>query len=544
MKPRLLLAAALIALATLSFGSARADGESQAPIAARLSALAEQPRPVIEGDRLIAHIALSRLYAAPAHLYWQDAVRRAALFAAIRNSAGDGLTPSDYHLEALERLAARPGADSAVEFDLLATDAYVLLLYHLYLGKVDPLSIEPHWGLTLRTLNEQRALEFVHAALEDGTIAESVARVRPNHWLYAHGVATLARYRALAAAGGWPTLPAGGKLAPGGNDARVPTLRRRLAISGDYDGKDLDSTELDAALTEALRVFQRRHLLAADGALGAATLRELNVPVAARIQQLRINLERGRWVLHEIGPGDLVIVDIAGYGVRLLHDDKTLWRTRAIVGEPFRQTPVFRAEIERVVLNPTWTVPPGILEKDVLPGMQHGRNVLERNHLKVYRHDGSEVDLHSIDWSKWTARTFPYVLRQDAGDGNALGRVKIDFPNPYFVYLHDTPSRALFERDDRTFSHGCIRVEHPLELAERLLADPEHWNAAAINAAVEAGTTRYVNLAHKVPVLVMYWTADEDEDGRTVFKRDLYRRDARLGRALDGKFSVGSRARP
>ena len=292
-----------------------------------------------------------------------------------------------------------------------------------------------------------------------------------------------------------------------------------------------------------MRLFQRRHLLADDATVGGATLRELNVPVAARIDQIRINLERGRWVLHEIGDGDLVVVDIAGYGVRYLRDRKVIWRARAIVGQPARQTPVFRAEIDNVVFNPTWTVPPGILARDVLPQMQRGENALARKKLKVYDRDGDPVDPSLVRWSDYTAQNFPYILRQDAGEDNALGRVKINFPNPFLVYLHDTPSRSLFDRPDRPFSSGCIRVERPLELAELLLADPAEWNAAAIRAAVDAGTTRTVVLARKVPVLLIYWTADEDPDGHLVFKRDVYKRDARLLRALDGPFSFGTRKR-
>ena len=220
-----------------------------------------------------------------------------------------------------------------------------------------------------------------------------------------------------------------------------------------------------------------------------------------------------------------------------------IWRARAIVGQPFRQTPEFRAEIDSVVFNPTWTVPPGIIAKDVLPQLQRGDDVLARKKLRLFDRDGAPVDPAGVRWSDYTARSFPYLLRQDAGDDNSLGRVKIDFPNPHLVYLHDTPTRSLFDRSQRTFSSGCIRIERPLELVELLLANPTQWNAAAIRAAVDAGTTRTVLLPHKVPVLLIYWTADEDPDGRIVFKRDVYRRDARLLRALDGRFNFGTRVK-
>jgi murein L,D-transpeptidase YcbB/YkuD len=527
----------------MAAAAATPDPGTAAPpeaLRARLATLAAGDRVTIAGDELVSHRVVPRVYEATGmRLLWQDSARFDALLAAIREAADDGLRPEDYHLGALERLAtdATRGADA----DLLATDAYVMLLYDLYLGKVDPLSIEPNWKLPGRPLREQQALDFVVAALASGRIGEAAARVRPHHWLYEHGRAALARYRAIARAGGWGTVGRGPKLEPGARDVRVPELRRRLAASGDYTGPVGDSPEYDVALVAAVRVFQRRHLLTDDGEVGASTLRELNVPAESRIDQLRINLERGRWVLYEIGDEDLVVVDIAGYGVRYLRNRAVIWRGRAIVGRPYRQTPVFRAEIEDVVFNPTWTVPPGILARDVLPQMQAGEDVLTHKRLKVFDRAGAPVDPAGVRWSDYTAANFPYVLRQDAGDDNSLGRVKIDFPNPYLVYLHDTPARALFERSQRTFSSGCIRVERPLELAELLLADPVRWDAAAIRAAVDAGTTRTVRLARKVPVLLIYWTADEDADGRVVFKRDVYGRDARLLRALDGRFRFGTR---
>ena len=506
-----------------------------------LATLAAGGRVQFGGDEIVSHVALPHVYEATGlRLLWQDAGRLSALLTAIRAAEEDGLRPADYHLAAL----ARPGAGAGrVATDLLATDAYLMLLYHLYFGKVDPVAIEPNWNLPLRQVREHEGLDFVLRALASGEIAEAAASLRPSHWLYQHGRAALARYRDIERAGGWESVPTGPKLEPGTSDARVPLLRRRLAITGDYAGGPSESTLYDEPLAEAVRVFQRRHLLTADGVVGRTTLAELNVPVAARIAQLRINLERGRWVLNEIGDGDLLVVDIAGYGVRFLRNRRVIWRARAIVGQPYRQTPVFRAQIDNIVFNPTWTVPPGILAKDVLPGMQRGVNVLEKKKLRVFDRDGAPVDPASVRWSEYTPRDFPYVLRQDSGDDNALGRVKINFPNPYLVYLHDTPTRSLFEKSARTFSSGCIRIERPLELVELLLADPVKWDAAAIRAAVEAGTTRSVQLAHKVPVLLIYWTADEDPEGHIVFKRDVYRRDARLLRALDGHFRFGTRVR-
>ena len=500
------------------------------------------------GEDLISHVALPAIYGEGGYApLWQDPASIAALLATLREVEDDGRRPDDYHYGALARLAAqRDTATSAAaraEFDLLATDALITVLYHLYVGKVDPVSIEPNWNFGRRGLREREALELAQRAIASGGIRASVAAARPQHWRYQLGRERLAEYRALAAQGGWATLPQGPKLVPGANDARVPALRRRLGVTHDYAGPLGAGERFDAALVQALQVFQARHLLPADGVLGAATLRELNVPAAARVEQLRINLERGRWVLHEIGEGDLVVVDIAGFGVRYVRDRRTIWQARAIVGRRYRQTPVFRAEIDNVVFNPTWTVPPGILAKDVLPELRRGEDVLARKQLGLYTREGRPVDPARVDWSRYSAANVPFVLRQDAGEENALGRVKIYFPNPYLVYLHDTPGRALFDKVDRSFSSGCIRIERPLELIELLFNDPVHWDASAIRAAVDAGVTRTVKLPRHIPVLLIYWTADEDNAGRVVFKRDVYGRDARLRRALDDSFRFGTRAR-
>jgi murein L,D-transpeptidase YcbB/YkuD len=215
-----------------------------------------------------------------------------------------------------------------------------------------------------------------------------------------------------------------------------------------------------------------------------------------------------------------------------------------VVGQPFRETPVFKASINNVVINPTWTVPPGILEKDILPALRRGdRSILTRKNLQVLDRNGAPVNAAAIDFSRYTARNFPYLLRQAAGPSNALGAVKINFPNPHLVYLHDTPSKSLFDENNRTFSSGCIRTERPLELAAWVLGDPARWNAASLRSAVDSGETRTLRMAKPVPVLLIYWTADRDDDGSIVFKPDPYGRDGRELAALDSPFKLGKRPR-
>ena len=276
--------------------------------------------------------------------------------------------------------------------------------------------------------------------------------------------------------------------------------------------------------------------MTSDGAVGAATRAAMNVPVSARIDQLRVNLERARWVLHEI-KGEFVLVDIAGFDVAYFRNDEPIWTSKVVVGRPYRETPVFKSEITYVVLNPTWTIPPGILAKDTLPAVRRDPAYLTRHRIRVIDGNGREVSPSAVDWSRYR-NSVPYQLVQDPGPDNSLGLVKIMFPNPYLVYLHDSPAKALYDRDERAFSSGCIRVAKPFELTELVLNDPEHWNAEAIQAAIATGKTRTVNLAKPVPVLILYWTAQPRPDGQVLFRNDVYARDPQTLAALNSDFRV------
>jgi murein L,D-transpeptidase YcbB/YkuD len=240
-----------------------------------------------------------------------------------------------------------------------------------------------------------------------------------------------------------------------------------------------------------------------------------------------VNLERARWMLRELR-GDLVLVDIAGYRIVYFRGSRPVWRARVQVGRPYRSTPSFRSEITYFTFNPTWTLPPTILREDVLPHVRADIDYLARNRMRVLDRLGVELDPALVDWS----RPEGLLLRQDAGPGNALGQVAIRFPNPHAVYLHDTPNKRLFEREQRAFSSGCIRVENPLELVELLLDDPERWDRPAIEALIATGRTRNVPLPRPVPILLLYWTVDVHAGGRIAFKPDIYGRDAPLLQAL------------
>jgi L,D-transpeptidase YcbB len=312
----------------------------------------------------------------------------------------------------------------------------------------------------------------------------------------------------------------------------VPQLRRRLALSGDLTAVNGDDGSLafDSMLHRAVVRFQHRHGLNEDGVVGTRTLTELNVPVETRIDQIRVNLERGRWLLHDLAD-TFVAVNIAGAMVYLVRDGDVVHEARAIVGRTYTATPVFTATMQYVDVNPTWTVPPGIVG-EVLSAIRRDPGYLRAQNITVLDRSGRVVPASSIDFGRYSARTFPHVFRQEPGPRNPLGVIKFMFPNRHNVYLHDTPSRALFEQEDRLFSHGCIRISDPLRLAELLLAGTT-WDRPALEAAVSARGTRTIRLPRPVPVLIQYWTASTDLHRELHFYRDVYGRDAAVLHGLD-----------
>ncbi len=514
----------------------------------RVEQIRDDPATTVAGAKLAARRLVPELYVRRGFTRaWTQAAAREDLLRAIRDSAADGLDPDDYLLGALERARAeaeRPGAslEAQIDYDLLQTEALTRLLYHVIFGKVDPQSFDPNWNFT-RKLHVEDPVLFVQEAIDSGELYARVQREYPQHEMYRNLKAELAKARARAGAGEWQAVPEGPTLKPGVDDPRVPPLRKRLASTGDLVADaPLDSTTYDARVEASVVAFQTRNGLDPDGAVGPATLRALNAPAGEAIEKIRINLERGRWLLHDLDP-TFVVVNVAGFHAYYLRDGKVVWSARAQVGRPYRATPIFRSTITYLVLNPTWTVPPSILAQDILPEQRRDPSTLARKKLEVIDHAGRPVSAASIDWANATPRNFRYMLRQQPGPDNALGRVKFMFPNEHSVYLHDTPSKALFQKSDRAFSSGCIRIENPFELATLLLEGQPGWDRAALDRAVAEEKTRTVTLAKPVPILISYWTAWVNGLGVLQLRADIYGRDAKVARALDAAFGFAPRAR-
>ncbi|MDF1615370.1 L,D-transpeptidase family protein [Desulfurivibrio dismutans] len=462
------------------------------------------------------------------------------LLTAIKEADAEGLAPRDYHLEPIRvlssLLAIHPAPGLAAELDLLLTDAFLLLGYHLLHGRINQESGTAQWQIERSQAKLNLAL---HAATtEDGNPQAILAGLLPQQTGYRELRATLADYRRLAEHGGWPRVPGSATLRLGDRDHRVVALRQRLHRSRDLSGAALQGEEFDQTLQEAVRTFQRRHGLVADGVVGRQTLTTLNVPVEVRIRQLELNLERWRWLAEEFGRRH-ILVNTAANKLELVEDEQPIVSMRVVTGTPYRRTPNFSDRVTYLVLNPYWNIPTSIAAQDIIPELLENPDYLEQSGIKVlngWEADSATVAPDTVDWERLRSRpnTFPYRLRQDPGPRNPLGRIKFMFPNAYSVYLHDTPARELFHRQTRNFSSGCIRLEKPLTLAAYLLTDTPLNSTEALRTALidDASHNRHVRLPSPVPVHLVYWTAWVAPDGSVQFRNDIYERDDLLARAL------------
>ena len=528
---------ALVFAPGVALSAAPAASVSTEALQLRVGALAEDPR--VAGRPVADRWFLARFYERrefkPA---WDAAAKLDGLLEAAEGSRRHGLDPEDYHATMLAELFAAlrtaPDAALAAELELLATDALVRLAFHLRFGKANPERVEPKWNFT-RNIDGRNPVRSMQALLDSPDIRAALEALAPDGPYYSALMWHLERYRQMAEAGGWPQVESGETLRVGMRSPRFPALRARLETSGDLaPGRAPEDAELfDAELERGVRQFQARHGLDVDGAVGRRTVTAMNLPVEYRIDQIRLNLERFRWVFRDLEPRFL-LVNIARFRVVLIEDQRVTWSTRAIVGRPYRQTPVFKARMTYLEFNPTWTVPPTILRQDLLPDLRRDPAELQRRNMVVLDHQGRRVDPATIDWPSVTWRNFPYMIRQEPGPNNALGRVKFMFPNPYHVYMHDTPARSLFARAERTFSSGCIRLEKPFELVDILLAGTA-WDAQAIQQVLASGRTRIVNLPQPITVLTLYGTAVPEGDD-IHFAADIYGGDARLLPVLNAPF--------
>lgn len=455
------------------------------------------------------------------------------LLALFRSSRLQGLEPREYLTAALEsritgyyRIAESNRVDralTAARLDVALTSSFLRFAQHKSSGRIDPHLLEPDWPVA------PQADRFVEGLVErlvaDGPV-RAVEAFEARHPMYRGLAGVLREYRGIEAAGGWVQVPAGPDMAVGNKGARVSLLRQRLGVQT----AGMDSASFDGALKSAVEEFQKHHGLNATGKVDKATLAALNVPVEERIRQIELSLERARWLPADFG-SRYIVVNIPEAMLRVVESDSVVFSSRAVVGKAERQTPVLLDTMTSLVLNPYWNLPPVVIDEDVLPKLTKNTDYLKQKNVKVYRGWGKgqrEIHPDSVRWSRWTSKTMPYHLRMDPGPANALGRVKFLFPNGEHIYIHDSPQRSLYRREQRQFSSGCVRVERARDLAAYLLNGSPRWDKERLAEAFASGEEQSVSLRNPIPVYIVYLTAWVDADGVPHFRPDLYGRDELL----------------
>lgn len=465
--------------------------------------------------------------------------RGRAVHEALGRSVEDGLPHERYRYDVVNRLLAALETEDrdarledsvAVRYladvDLLLTEGFNRYARDLVMGTLDPRDAGIDWRIATETPREEVVLNNVLSGRDPNEI---VAYLRPSIPYYERMRGALAQFRQAAERGGWPVIPEGETLKEGERNPAVAILRQRLAAGTDAREAELasagaaDPTLFDASLKQAVESFQRRHSIDADGAVGAGTLRELNHTVEERIAELKLNLDRWRWLPNDLGER-FIMVNIAGFELEVVDDGRAVESMNVVVGRLDRQTPVFADSMQHVVVNPYWNVPDGIYRRDVQPAMQRDPAYLMKNNMELV--DGR--------------------VRQKPGPRNALGRFKFMFPNEFDVYLHDTPDGHLFSRTQRDFSSGCIRLERPEDFARLMLNMLTDAGESQLDAHLTHWNEQWIRLDRTMPVYLLYFTAWVEEDGTVRFHHDVYGRDEQLAPQVEERLesdSAGAGAR-
>jgi len=463
---------------------------------------------------------------------WSEEKNRHDLIKIIKGSYYDGLNPEDYHIKAIQQLYLEGAEDIESEairlakIDVLMTDAIMLYAFHMIQGKVDPENLDPNWNYSKRDIPDDIDLKLI-SRLEEQTLADSIKVLRPALPMYSRYRKWFAHYDSLKnndgkiSQLGYPGEP----LKLGDSSALVSELKKHLE-NFDVSGVSNNDGYFDETLEATLIDFQTHFGLTADGVAGESTFEALNTSIHERMNMIRINMERCRWI-YNLTPREFLLVNIADFHLYIFRDKVIDYSSRVVVGKEHHETPIFTSNIQYVVFNPTWTVPYSIATKETLPRLKRDPDYLSNRNMTLLR-NGKEIDPYSVDFSKYSVNNFPFTIRQEPGIYNALGRMKFIFPNKYSVYLHDTPSKSYFEKSERTFSHGCVRVQNPQFLAEQLLGD-KGYDQKKIKEVLKTEKETIVHLENKMPVLLMYWTCYENhENGKMYFYKDVYNRDQKI----------------
>ena len=448
-----------------------------------------------------------------------------AVFSALASSFQDGLDPALYHYPRAEQIARSldAGGDTAAspagtlaDLDIILTEGITRYANDLARGALDPAAGGLEWRIPREVAPEKGVLQ----ALAGGAEAVDILNgLRPKGSHYARYMTALARYREISEQGGWGTVTAEGSAKLGSTSPAVAQLRNRLVRGADATEAKLAQVGaarpdyFDADLRKALAHFQDRHAIEPDGALGSRTVDELNHTVDERIAEIAMNMDRWRWLPHDLGPR-FILVNVAGFEMEVNENDKVIEAMNVVVGQNSWKTPIFADTMEHLIVNPSWNVPESIMRDEIRPAMARNPNYLAQNNM-VLTEDG-------------TAKQLP-------GADNALGDFKFMFPNKDNIYLHDTPAKSLFSRTQRNFSHGCIRLERPADLARLMMERAAKRPASDVDKLLASGEEQWVKFEEKWPVYILYFTAFVNEDGSVRFHHDVYGRDEMLENQTSGK---------
>ena len=456
---------------------------------------------------------------------WQSKNDRKIILSELLNSDEEGLNPANYNVNKLQKFEKNytllKDKDRA-NYDILLTHSLQKYIKHLSNGRLNPWILYKNWDLKRNPLDVNKTIATM---LKSDSLTFKIEQVKPNHLAYK------SLKKALKIINSFPnddftSIVLANKIVLNDTNTSLIAIKKRLIYWKDMEPKDSLSSIYDSEANEAMRKFQIRHGLAADGVIGKGTVDALNFSKNKRKAQIIANLERWKWFPKEMG-NEYVIVNIPDYQLILVKDGDTMRTHKVIVGRDKRPTPVLSSKLSNVVLNPTWTVPPTIIREDVIPAISRNRNYLAQTNIKIYDRNGKEVS--ASKWKLSNAKGYRYV--QSPGTFNSLGMVKLIFPNHFSIYLHDTNHRDFFGKQKRSLSSGCVRVENPLKLAEYILADEVNWNIEKITETLESKKTKYIKIKDDVKVHILYWTA-WSEDNKLIFRDDIYNLDADLYQKL------------
>lgn len=494
----------------------------------------------LNGEKIIGNQVITSLYKDTDYTpLWTSKKNQTDLVDILEDSYFDGLNPADYHIEDIKSYVneiangTSISTNDAAVADIVMTNALLTYAFHMIQGKVNPALLDPNWNYSKKVMADSVEFKIMHV-LQTQTIKQQVENIRPELKMYHKFRALFERYDSIQNVNGdveqikYP----GKSLRLGDTSEAVGELKRRINhfyISSNSSDDNVFDEELKAALID----FQKQNKLDADGIAGKKTFEMLNMSVKDRMDILRVNMERCRWLNNDV-PDEFLLVNIAEYKLYIFRNQKIEYNCRVVVGKEYHKTPVFTSEIKYIAFNPTWTVPYSIASKETLPKLKADPQYLQKNNMTLLR-GNNEVDPTTINFNNYTRRNFPFTIRQEPGPNNALGRVKFMFPNKHAVYLHDTPSKSFFEKTERAFSHGCVRVQNPLILAEQLLKN-HGYDKKKIDDIVESEKLQNVSLEKFMTVMLMYWTCFEDiQDSEMYFHRDIYGRDKAVLKELNSR---------